>query len=135
MIAAVQVPHHALDVVVMLDDVGVQAVREALVHDVVDQGAVVRLDLADLAAHAAEDLHSVLLGLPALLAGEMQEQIAVFVPCVKILVTRERIDGDVHLVEFQSPTPLLEKRLKAHAEIISQSAIALAPTQGDSCFR
>ena len=60
----------------------------ALVHDLVNQRAIIGLDLADLTAHTTVDLHAIPLGFPSLLAGEMQKQIAVLVPGVKVLVTR-----------------------------------------------
>ena len=110
--ASVEIPHHALDVVVMIDNERVQDVLPALVADVVVKHVVVGFDEADLTTHAAHDLHLVLLPFPAFLALELEEDVAVFVPGVEVLVLGDGILLDVDLVKFLSHEIPFDLRLR-----------------------
>ena len=101
--AAVDIPQHALDIIVLLDDAGLELVFEAIVAQIVVECLVVGPDLADLAAHAPDHRDAVGLFLPRAL--EAQSSFSVAIPNIEILVFRDSVDGEVHLVELGHRAP------------------------------
>ena len=102
--ATMDVPQHALDIIMLLDDAGLELVFEAIVAEVVVERLVVGSDLPDLAAHASDHRDAVGLFLPRAL--EAQSSFSVAIPNVEILVFRDSVDGEVHFVELGHKAPL-----------------------------
>ena len=110
--ASVEIPYHALDVVVMLDDDRMQDVLPALIANVVVEHVVVGFDETDLAAHAPHDLHAVLLAAPALFAREAEEDVSVLVPGIEVLVFGDGVLLDIDLVKLLSHEIPFDLRLR-----------------------
>ena len=101
--AAVDLPLHPVDVVVLEQVQRVEHVLPSLQLQVVGERLRIGLDGAHFSAHAAEDGHPVAFARPGSL--EAQEHVAVLVPHVEVLVARDGVHRKVHLVVLQRNPP------------------------------